>query len=116
MSGNPISRRDFLRLLGYGSVTLTLAPILKLGDLGRLKQFTSLTVSAQSAGSWVEGLHTTVVAIHAALLTSGKIFYLAGSSFHDATQNGPYQARIHQVGSVVLVLIRYEFFSEFVSY
>ncbi len=99
MSGNPISRLDFLRLLGYGSLALTLGPLLKFGGLERFKELTPLTASAQSAGSWVEGPHTTVVAIHAALLTSGKIFYLAGSSFHDATQNGPYQARILDVNS-----------------
>ena len=66
MSGNPISRRDFLRLLGYGSIALTLGPLLKFGDQERLKQLTPLTASAQSAGSWVEGPHTTVVAIHGA--------------------------------------------------
>jgi hypothetical protein len=50
---------------------------------------------AQSGGSWSRGPDTTTIAIHAALLRSGKIFYLAGSGYHDTHAIlGPYEARI----------------------
>ena len=99
MRGKPISRRDFLRILGYGSVALVLGPLIKLGGLERLKLLAPIPAAAQSSGSWVQGPQTTVVAIHAALLTSGKIFYLAGSGYHNTIQTGPYQARILDVNS-----------------
>ena len=72
---------------------------MNFGGLGRLKELVSNSAFAQSAGSWILGPQTTVVAIHAALLTSGQVFYLAGSGFHDAIQNGPYEARILDVNS-----------------
>ena len=72
---------------------------MNFGGLGKLKELVSNSAFAQSAGSWILGPHTTVVAIHAALLSSGKVFYLAGSSYHDPIQNGPYEARILDVSS-----------------
>jgi fibronectin type 3 domain-containing protein len=50
--------------------------------------------SAQSAGSWSLGPNTTIVAIHAALLPSNKIFYLAGSGYHVGNENGPFQSAV----------------------
>ena len=99
MSDNPISRRDFLKLIGYGTVALSLAPFLNFGGLGKLKELVSNSAFAQSAGSWILGPQTTVVAIHAALLSSGKVFYLAGSGYHNQIQTGPYEARILDVSS-----------------
>ena len=55
--------------------------------------------SAQSAGAWSLGSNTTTIAIHAALLTNGKIFYLAGSGFHADHQNGPFEARILDINT-----------------
>ena len=52
------------------------------------------TAMAQASGSWSVGQPTTVVAIHAALLPSGKVFYLAGSGYKRNVPNGPFQARI----------------------
>jgi hypothetical protein len=107
----PISRRHFLKLLGYLGVV-------SLGGLGALRELyqkgphsfrsassplvtpTSVlpslvqTVFAQTTGSWSLGKNTTVVAIHAALTSSGKIFYLAGSSYCINTASGPYTARL----------------------
>jgi Domain of unknown function (DUF1929)/Fibronectin type III domain len=96
MSGIPISRRDFLLLLGYGLVTLALGSFMRLDYLGVLKKLSSPPLaSAQSSGSWSLGQkNTTIVAIHAALLPSGKIFYLAGSGFHGGRKYGPFEARI----------------------
>ena len=99
MSDNTISRRDFLKLIGYGTVALSLAPFLNFGGLGKLKESVSNSAFAQSAGSWILGPQTTVVAIHAALLSSGKVFYLAGSGYHNQIQTGPYEARILDVSS-----------------
>jgi hypothetical protein len=54
----------------------------------------SQSASAQSSGSWALGPNTSAVAIHSALLPSGKIFYLAGSGYHRNTPDGPFLARI----------------------
>ena len=40
------------------------------------------------------GQNTTVVAVHAALTSTGKIFYLAGSAYCINTESGPYTARL----------------------
>jgi hypothetical protein len=107
----PISRRHFLKVIGY-------LGIVSLGGLGALrelyqKQYPSLfsgssssvspasssqpilqTAFAQTAGSWSLGQNTSVVAIHAALTATGKIIYVAGSSYCINTESGPYQARL----------------------
>jgi hypothetical protein len=107
----PISRRHFLKLIGYLGVV-------SLGGLGALRElyqkgspsfrsassplatpttvFPPLiqTAFAQTTGSWSLGQNTTVVAIHAALTSTGKIFYIAGSSYCINTASGPYAARL----------------------
>ena len=80
MGGAPITRREFLRMLGYASVGMAFAPLLKFTSFGKLDQFLATQTYAQSAGSWTLGSNTSISAIHAALMTNGKIFYLAGSS------------------------------------
>jgi hypothetical protein len=113
LAKKPISRRHFLKLIGY-------LGIVSLGGLGALrelyqKQYPSLfsgsspsvspasfsqptpllqTAFAQTAGSWALGKNTSIVAIHAALTATGKIFYLAGSSYCINTESGPYLARL----------------------
>ena len=82
-----ISRRDFLKLMGA-------LGIVSLGGFGSLielyKKRGSSSVSSSpplvqtafaqtTGGSWSLGQNTTVVAIHAALTYTGKIFYYAGS-------------------------------------
>ena len=98
MAERILSRRDFLKLLGYGAVALTLAPFVNLGGLKELKKlFPSSSPSpafAQTSGSWAFGQNTTAVAIHAAIMPSGRIFYLAGSGYHRDRPNGPFDARI----------------------
>ncbi|MGA8563508.1 MAG: twin-arginine translocation signal domain-containing protein, partial [Nitrososphaeraceae archaeon] len=98
MAERILSRRDFLKILGYGAVALTLAPLVNLGGLKELKKlFPSSSPSpafANSSGSWALGQNTTAVAIHAAIMPSGRIFYLAGSGYHRDRPNGPFDARI----------------------
>ena len=99
MAERILSRREFLKLIGYGGIALTLAPLLNFGGLGQLLRSNAPSASAQSAGSWSIGQNTTAVAIHAALLKSGKIFYLAGSGYHRDRPNGPFDARILDVNT-----------------
>ena len=104
---DPISRREFLKLLGWGAAGLTLSLFLPVDKiLGNVKHSlrepsnTPLPPAyAQSSGSWSLGQNTTVVAIHAALLPTGKIFYLAGSGYHPNRSNGPFEARILNLGT-----------------
>ena len=100
MAERIISRRDFLKLLGYGAAALTLAPLMKYQNFFNMKASTPQMASvpqtafAQTAGSWALGQNTTAVAIHAAIMPSGRIFYLAGSGYHRDRPNGPFDARI----------------------
>jgi len=112
---DPISRREFLKLLGWGVAGLSFSLFLPVDKM--LSSFKggprepSLTTSseaflsplapayAQSSGSWSPGQNTTIVAIHAALLPTGKIFYLAGSGYHPTRKNGPFEARILDLGT-----------------
>jgi fibronectin type 3 domain-containing protein len=109
---NLISRRDFLKLMGYLS-------IVSLGGFGAFSELykkrgavlSSSVVSPPSAstsqlllqnayaqtgggGSWTLGQNTTVIAIHVALTNTGKIFYLAGSGNCPDNGSGPYTARL----------------------
>jgi Domain of unknown function (DUF1929) len=96
---NNISRRDFLKLLGFG------ASVLALGGLGGIPQLIDIqrhskpASAQQGAGSWSSGQNCTCNPIHVALLASGKIFYLAGSGYSTAQQFGPYQGRILDVST-----------------
>lgn len=112
---DPISRREFLKLLGWGAAGLTLSfflPVDKmLSSLKGSPREQSLATSrnsavwpmapvyGQSSGSWSPGQSTTVVAIHAALLPTGKIFYLAGSGYNPSRKNGPFEARMLDLGT-----------------
>jgi Domain of unknown function (DUF1929) len=89
-----ISRRDFLKLLGYGGIAIGLSGLYRLGNAVDFFKLSPPSVSAQSSGSWSLGPNTSVVAIHSALLPDGKIFYLAGSGFHRDRPNGPFEGRI----------------------
>lgn len=62
-----ISRRDFLKLLGYGAIAISSGLFLHPGRFGGISQRSNL-VSAQGSGSWAMGQNTTAVAIHAAVL------------------------------------------------
>ena len=87
-----ISRRDFLKLLGCGVTAIFFGPVVNFGPLRDLNL--APLVSAQSSGSWAFGQDTSANAIHAAVLQTGRIFYLAGSANHSDRTNGPFEARI----------------------
>jgi hypothetical protein len=93
LSAFSISRRQFLKLLGFGITFFALGGFNSLTKLIDRQSFTRL-VSAQTVGSWSNGKNTTTTPIHAALLTNGKIFYLAGSGYSTARQFGPYEAKV----------------------
>src|SRR5918999_5120234 len=88
------SRRDFLKLLGFGTAALTLGGFGGISQLMFDKHFTKSASAQQSTGSWSSGQNCTCNPIHVALLPSGKIFYLAGSGYSTARQFGPYEARV----------------------
>ena len=90
-----ISRRDFLKLLGYGAIALSSGLFLQLGRFGEMTKRFSPLATAQRSGSWALGQNTTCVAIHVALLPSGKIFYMAGSGYHRDRPSGPFEARLY---------------------
>ena len=105
MKDSPINRRDFLKLLlGSGSFVVLYAVF---GFGGFLNVFffkpeshsdssngRSSIASAITAGSWSSSSNSVDVAIHAALLGNGKVFYLAGSGFHRDQVSGPYKHAI----------------------
>src|SRR5918998_3699609 len=104
---NGISRRDFLKLLGAGSTILALGGLGGIMDLfnqgNKRKSHSGSLVHQQLAsaqqGSWSAGANTTITPIHAALLHTGKIFYLAGSGWNVSNQGPPFQARVLDVNT-----------------
>ena len=101
-----ISRKDFLKLLGAGG-TVFLFGWLAQGSLSSvLQKYGGNTnnnnnnqvqeaYAQSSSGSWLPVTSSTsAVAIHSALTSAGKIFYLAGSGWDLDRRNGPYQARL----------------------
>ena len=93
---NMMSRREFLKLLGAGGTIMVLGGLGGFRSLLDDKKASPQFASAQTTpgGSWSLGQNTTVLAIHAALTPSGRIFYLAGSGFCINGAAGPYQARL----------------------
>jgi hypothetical protein len=109
---NSISRRDFLKFLGLGTTAIALGSFggmsqlltsLHLDNGNRYSNNNNKKQSAfaqeQSTGLWTNTQNCTVTPIHAALLPSGKIFYLAGSGYNTARQYGPYDARVLDVNT-----------------
>ena len=95
MDGPGITRRDFLKLLGYGTIAIGLGSVLKFTSLPEIIKNFGQSTSAQSSGSWALGTATTCVAIHSAVLPNGKVFYLAGSGYHRDRPTGPFEARLY---------------------
>jgi hypothetical protein len=93
IKNNRLSRREFLKLLGLFGAMLALGGFRELSQLATKQQFGNLA-SAQSAGSWSNGNNTSIPAIHAALLPTNRIFYLAGSGWSKSRQFGPFEARV----------------------
>jgi hypothetical protein len=99
-----VSRRDFLKFLAAGATTLAFGSVLGfssffatnkngrsgIGIGGSIPQ-----AAAQSTlGTFVPGPNTGSIAVHAANLRTGKIFYAAGSGFSSTYENGPYKWNI----------------------
>jgi fibronectin type 3 domain-containing protein len=107
-----LSRREFLRLMGAGLlasvggffVSSELSKLINQPS-GQLPNSNGKSVSqkanligsayAQTAGSWSIGPSTTGLPIHATVLRTGEIFYLAGSGYNLNTEFGPYIARVY---------------------
>jgi hypothetical protein len=91
-----ISRREFIKLLGASAIGTVFAGI----GISQIMQNRGVSLPllrkavAQSAGSWIRGPDTSVVAIHAVMLRTGKILYIRGSGNHNATMRGPFEARL----------------------
>ena len=98
MSDN-VSRRDFLKLLGVGAVTLGIGGFGGISQLVTNPKTNKPAFAQQSTGSWANGQNCTVNPIHVALLPSGRIFYLAGSGYSTAQQFGPYTARVLDINT-----------------
>jgi hypothetical protein len=104
---NRISRRDFLRLLGAGTAILTLGGMSGITDLFNPNYRSRSTYTDQQGrqiasaqqGSWSAGANTTISPIHASLLHTGKIFYLAGSGWNVSNQVPPFQARVLDINT-----------------
>ncbi|MEW6605435.1 MAG: galactose oxidase-like domain-containing protein [Thermoproteota archaeon] len=88
-----VTRREFLKLMGASVGALILGGVAGF-SFPNNKKTAIKEVEAQSAGSWVSGDDTSTVAIHAAVIPSGKIFYFAGSGYHSLHQTGPFEARV----------------------
>ena len=89
-NSSKITRRDFLKFLGYGTAVGVVG--MTLGKFAGSKQ--DHLSYADNGGSWQLGPKTLCTAIHAALLYNGKIYYHAGSDYNPKNQNGPYKAAI----------------------
>ncbi|HJU34630.1 MAG TPA: galactose oxidase-like domain-containing protein [Nitrososphaera sp.] len=104
MNGSRINRRDFLKLLIKSGSAVVLFSAFGFGGIFNIffrqegpsgnRNAGSNIGSAITAGSWSTSSNTVDVAIHAALLGSGKVFYLAGSGFHRDQVGGPYKHAI----------------------
>ncbi len=79
-----------------GSFPPLVSPSGSSGSSGSSSAYPVQTASAQTGGggTWSLGQNTTVIAIHAALTYTGKIFYYAGSGNCIDNENGPYPGRL----------------------
>jgi galactose oxidase-like protein len=103
-----VSRKDFLKLMVAGASVVALGRFADLANIlngkpvslnGASRSASNSSeflpfASAQSAGSWTDGPPVFVIAIHTALLPTGKVVAVAGSGYHTANINGPYEARL----------------------
>src|SRR5687767_2930694 len=94
-----VSRRDFLKFMAAGATTLAFGSIFGLSSLlptsskngnSSISTIGGSAVQQSAAGTFVLGPNTGTIAIHAANLRNGKIFYAAGSGFSSTYENGPY--------------------------
>ena len=92
-SSNKVTRRDFLKFLGFGALTFAVgSTVFKFAGTDRSSNsslFQNVS-GASPTGSWAMGPSLLSCAIQAALLPNGKILYLTGSDFAPTQQGGPY--------------------------
>jgi Domain of unknown function (DUF1929) len=98
-----ISRRDFLKMSGLLSAGFILGGFINfLGTSSKLFSSSSLIApatqiaSAQTGGggSWAVVGQTSAPAIHACILHTGNIFYIAGSGYGPLYPAGTYKAKV----------------------
>jgi hypothetical protein len=91
-----ISRRDFLKFLGSGAAAIGLSALgfSSFFNYSKIHNNTDggSTASAQSAGSWDPPVNQPLdtSAVHAVLISGGKVFWLMGSGYHNPWADGPY--------------------------
>ena len=87
-----LSRREFLKLLGLGATGLALSTFGFNSLLNFSKMQNGGKVTAQSAGSWDPTINQPLQtsAIHAALISGGKVFWLSGSDNYTQWADGPF--------------------------
>jgi hypothetical protein len=87
-----ISRSEFLKLFGLGATGLALSTFGFKWFLIDSKKKNGGTASAQSAGSWDSPVNQPLEtsSIHAALISGGRVFWLAGSGNHRPWADGPF--------------------------
>ncbi len=88
------SRREFLKLLGLGATGLALSTFgfNSFFNNSKIQKNNGGRVSAQSAGSWDPPINqpSETSAIHAALISGGRVFWLSGSNNHRPWADGPF--------------------------
>ena len=107
-----LSRKDFLKLIGFGGVSVMIGLFAGgqgggmlsslLGNNHTYKQhqkslFSPLIQQAsaqQMGGTWTMGPNMTTPAIHAAVTFNGDILIVSGSQYCINNTQGPYQARL----------------------
>ena len=90
-----LSRSEFLKLLGLGATGLALSTFGVnnfLALLNKQRKNGGGTVSAQSAGSWSSPVNqpSDTSAIHAALISGGRVFWASGSGNYQPWADGPF--------------------------
>jgi hypothetical protein len=90
-----ISRREFLKLMGSGAAGLALSMFGFSNFVNYYSKYNnnnSGIVSAQSSGSWDAPINqpSDTSAVHAALISGGRVFWLSGSGNHQPWADGPF--------------------------
>jgi hypothetical protein len=100
-----VTRRDFLKIMGASASVFVFGMLsgfglLNNGNNNKRSATTAINeADAQTTGSWSSGQNTTTIAIHASLLHTGRVLYVAGSGYHSSHQQGPYEARLLNIST-----------------
>ena len=90
-----LSRRDFLKLVGSAAIVMAFGSIMGFSSFlpsknGKGSGYYQQVSAQSSSGTFVSGPNTNTLAVHAALLPNGKIFYTTGSGFSATYEHGPF--------------------------